>query len=91
MQIQDNTYFLANADTLLYKYENNTIKEIGRIIPQNGQRTLFLIDKDDDKVYFLKAKRIDIIAQERNRFVLLKKKDELYKAVQRIIDQSDRN
>jgi|GEM_PF-2411868 len=89
-QIQKDVYFLANADTVIYKYENRQIKQIGRIKPAKYERTLFLIDKDDQKVYFLMAESIDIIAEERKSFVLLRKEDELYKAVQHIIDASDR-
>jgi hypothetical protein len=86
-QIKDDTYFLTNADTMIYKYENKALKEIGRIKPIQAERTLFLIDKDDDKVYFLMCENIDVIPEERKRFVLLRKEDELYKAIKRIIDE----
>lgn len=89
-QIQEDTYFLTNSDTSIYKYEQNQLKEIGKIKPKKGERTLFLIDKDDKKVYFLMAESIEIIAEERKRFGLLRKDDELFKAVKRIIDESDR-
>jgi hypothetical protein len=89
-QIEKDLYFLTNADTMIYKYENKALKQIGSIKPKRGERTLFLIDKDDNKVCFLMCENIEIIPEERNRFAFLKKEDPLYKAVKRIIDEPDR-
>lgn len=89
-QIENDTYFLANADTMLYKYENKQLKEIGRIKKNKEERPVFLVDKDDKKVGFMFVKSIDIIAEERKRFILLEKTNPLYKAIKRIIDEPDR-
>jgi hypothetical protein len=89
-QVANDLYFLTNADTTIYKFENDQLKEIGKIKPKKDERTLFLVDKDDSKVYFLMCESIEILAEERTCFALLTKEDELFKAVKRIIDEPDR-
>ncbi|TAF63261.1 MAG: hypothetical protein EAZ55_14220, partial [Cytophagales bacterium] len=40
-QIENDLYFLTNADTTIYKYENNTLKEIGKIQPKKTKEPYF--------------------------------------------------
>lgn len=58
--IQNESYFVANADTSLYKLDGHRIRRIGNIKKQSDQDLNYLLDKDSHKLYFIHALSLDI-------------------------------
>lgn len=83
--IQDESYFVANADTSLYKLDGQQMRKIGTIKKKSDQDLNYLLDKDTHKLYFIHAFSLDIEEEERGRFAILRPEDSLYVAVQKLI------
>jgi hypothetical protein len=83
--IRDTAYFLANADTVLYQIRGDTLQKIGVIEKEPNRRLLYLVDKDQDKVFFLRAKSVKLKAGVPPIFEALKPDDPLYQAVEGLI------
>jgi hypothetical protein len=83
--IRDTAYFLANADTVLYQIKGDTLQKIGVIEKEPNRRLLYLVDKDQDKVFFLRAKSVKLIPGVPPVFETLKPDDPLYQAVEGLI------
>lgn len=83
--IQDESYFVANADTCLYKLDDSRIHRIGIIKKKTNQDLNYLLDKDTHKLYFIHALALDIEEEERERFAILRQEDSLYVAVQQLL------
>ncbi len=83
--IQDESYFVANADTCLYKLDDSRIRRIGIIKKESNQDLNYLLDKDTHKLYFIHALALDIDEEERSRFAILRPEDPLYIAVQKLL------
>jgi hypothetical protein len=88
-QIKNDLYFVANSDTMLYKFEDGALKHIGKIKRNMKDRLLYLIDKEDYKVHFMFAETLDVIPEERERFRILRRGDPLHKAVKKILDEPE--
>lgn len=83
--IQDESYFVANADTCIYKLDGQRIRRIGTIKKKINQDLNYLLDKDTNKLYFIHALSLDVEEEERSRFAILRPEDPLYVAVQKLI------
>lgn len=83
--IQDESYFVANADTSLYKLDGQQMRKIGTIRKKSNQDLNYLLDKDTHKLYFIHAHSLQIEEEERKRFGILRPEDSLYVAVQKLI------
>jgi hypothetical protein len=83
--IQDESYFVANADTSLYKLDGQQMRKIGTIKKESNQDLNYLLDKDTHKLYFIHALSLDIAEEERERFAILRPGDPLYIAVQKLL------
>jgi hypothetical protein len=88
-QIKNDLYFVANSDTMLYKFEDGALKHIGKIKRNMKDRLFYLIDKEDYKVHFMFAETLDVIPEERERFRILRRGDPLHKAVKKILDEPE--
>jgi len=87
--IQDESYFVANADTSLYKLDGQRIRRIGTIKKKINQDLNYLLDKDTHKLYFIHALSLDVEEEERKRFEILKPNDPLYVSVQKLIEAKE--
>ena len=83
--IQDESYFVANADTCLYKLDGQQMRKIGTIKKKSDQDLNYLLDKDNHKLYFIHANALDIAEEERERFAILRPENFFYIAVQKLI------
>jgi hypothetical protein len=87
--IQDESYFLCNSDTVLYKREGLRIRKIGTLKKEENKPLLYLLDKDEHKLYFVNAASLDVETKEQPRFAILKPDDPRYQAVQRLMVARD--
>lgn len=87
--LQNEHYFLCNSDTVLYKREGLCIRKIGILKKEENKPLLYLLDKDEHKLFFVNADSLDVEIQERPRFAILKPDDPRYQALQRLMVARD--
>lgn len=87
--LENEHYFLCNSDTVLHKREGLCIRKIGTLKKEENKPLLYLLDKDEHKLFFVNAALLDVETQERPRFAILKPDDPRYQAVQRLMVARD--
>lgn len=85
--LQNEAFFLANADTVLYKLDadKQRMDKVGSIKKKTGQQLNYLMDKDASKLYFINIESLELEEKEKSRFEMLKPTNPLYAIVQKLI------
>jgi hypothetical protein len=87
--IQNEHYFLCNSDAVLYKREGLCMRKIGTLKQEENKPPLYLLDKDEHKLFFVNVASLEVETQEQPRFAILKPDDPRYQAIQRLMVARD--